>query len=363
MEISEQIVTYQDVINGIKIEKDDYGLAQHLLRQGMRDTFLENPFLEDNSHCYMCLYRVDGVVAGRLALFPLQLVMTGACVKAQSASTLAVEERFRTLAIGTDLILFPYMNSAYDIFIYAGISKMALPIYKKMKFQDLSTPIMILPKKSVFFLSKIGTPTFLQRCMAPIADFFLNLYLAIRRIGWAKPKNYYIEEINDIPSWIEDIVNKDSHRYKENHDNKWFKWVLEHLFVKNGEKAHHLYAIYDKERLPKGFFMTKEIFYKRKSIVSGGLHVGSIIEWGSYDETLLSESDIYKLAIPFFSKQTDFIEITSSNKDTIRKVKRMGFFFHGDNHIIVKERKETYHNIGDISNWRIRLGYADVPFY
>ena len=63
------------------------------------------------------------------------------------------------------------------------------------------------------------------------------------------------------------------------------------------------------------------------------------------------------------SINVDIVEITSTNDGTLRKIKKMGFFKHGDSHIVVKASSKRHKDIGNINNWRIRLSYADVPFY
>ena len=362
MNITEQIISYQEVESGIEIKGDDYGLANHLLRKGMKQALLSNPALDDKSQSYMFATRVDGVVVGRLAMFPLQLKLNQDIHIAQSASSLEVEEKFRPMAIGTDIILYPYLNSARQIFLYAGISKMALPIYRKMKFIDLSSPILSFPKRAQFLLGKMGLPFFLQRLLSPLGDLLLKTYTSVRRLLVKKPAGYSVKKCDDVYEWIEKIVMDDEHPYKENHNKNWFKWVLNNFFDDDSRNQHQLYAIY-KDNKEVGFFLTKEVYYKRNNLASGGVVFGSVIEWGCEKGTGLSEVEIYQLALPCFSKNTDLIEITSTDEFTLKKMKKLGFINHGDNHIVVKSKIKGYKDIGDISNWRIRLGYADVSFY
>ena len=106
--------------------------------------------------------------------------------------------------------------------------------------------------------------------------------------------------------------------------------------------------------------MTKERY---RSEAGGRLHnfiLGAIVEWGSYDESLLSESDLNLLALTTFTKEVDIIEFASADMDTINKMKLHGFIKHGDARIGFRDKKKKYKDASDIKNWRIRYGYADL---
>ena len=98
MEITNEIVTYLDVLNGVELVEDLYGIGSFSLRPCIKNTFLSNPFLRDKSQCMIYLTKVDGIIGGRIMLFPTQVIANGKCIEAQSASSLAVVERFRSLA-------------------------------------------------------------------------------------------------------------------------------------------------------------------------------------------------------------------------------------------------------------------------
>ena len=131
-------------------------MASYTYQPAIKDTFLSNPFLEDKTECMAYLSRVDGVVGGRVMFFPSRAKMAGEICTSLGGSSLMVLEQYRSLAIGVDLVLFPILNSQTDIIIYAGLSKMALPIYKKMKFHDLATPLMWQPRNAQFLFERLG---------------------------------------------------------------------------------------------------------------------------------------------------------------------------------------------------------------
>ena len=198
--------------------EDLYGIGSFSLRPCIKNTFLSNPFLRDKSQCMIYLTKVDGIIGGRIMLFPTQVIANGKCIEAQSASSLAVVERFRSLAIGSDLILDTYFNSSQKIFIYAGISKMALPIYKKMKFHDLESPIYWQPRNSKFIIERIGikgTPLYI---FSAVCNVFLKGGLSCLGFLFKRNNSLETKEMLSIPEWVSKMVIDDEHLFKEHHN-------------------------------------------------------------------------------------------------------------------------------------------------
>lgn len=365
MEITNQIVSYQEIEEGIVIDGDDYGIASYTIQPSIKDTFLSNPFLENKTSCMVYLARVDGVVGGREMFFPTKAIIGGEIVNSLSASSFMVEERFRSLALGADISMFPILNSGgSSVIIYAGISKMALPLYKKLKFYDLATPLMWQPRNTKFLFEMIGFKGVLLSVAKGFGNMVLKPYVKIANtiVSINSNKKISIAKLEEIPEWVNDIFSSDKHENKEYHNREWLQWVLTHNFFNREKDKQEFYAIYLNGK-EYGFFLTKE---RESSIPDKNINrivFGSIVEWGSLDENVLSEYDIYKMAIGTFSKDVDIVEFTSSDRKVIKKMRKFGFIKHGESHIAVKNLGKKNPSLGLIDNWRIRLGYGDVMFY
>ena len=357
--VTSQILTYQDIRNGDAIVDDEYGIGS-LFTDSHRKAFLANPFLRDESSPLLYLSRVDGQVGGILMLFPCEMLAGDKIVEVQEGSTLEVAERFRHLAIGVDIMFYPLTCGLRDVILYAGISEMALPIYKKMGFKVLEYPRVMQLRNSRSLLMSKGLTGFPLYCLTFLSNSFLRVWRSLSKLVSCKlGRKYEIREMSIIPEWVDDILRKDTHKYMELHNKKWFEWNLHNRLNNNSRNVQRFFAIFDNNN-PIGFFMIKERY---RAIAGGKLKdvvVGSIVEWGSFDEKRLDESDIYMMASKVFPDDVDIVEYATSDYRTIRRLKMCGFIPHGFAHIIVNDIKKKYPDISDINNWRVRYGYADV---
>lgn len=357
--ISNQILTYKDVKNGESINDDEYGIGS-LFTDSHRKAFLANPFLRDETFPLLYLSRVDGQVGGILMLFPCAILVNGERVEVLEGSTLEVAEKFRHLAIGVDIMLYPLNCGLREVILYAGISEMALPIYKKMGFKVLEYPRAMQLRNSRSLLAAKGLTGLSLNSLTLIFNSFLHIWRTLSIFSSYKLEHKYIvKELSFIPEWVDDIVKNDKHKYMELHNKQWFEWNLYNNLHGRPRDEQRFYAVFDKEN-PIGFFMIKERY---REIAGGKLKkvvVGSLVEWGSLDEKRLNESDIYIMASKHFSDDVDIVEYATSNLQTIKRMKKYGFIPHGYAHIIVNDIKKKYSDISDINNWRVRFGYADV---
>ena len=91
--------------------------------------------------------------------------------------------------------------------------------------------------------------------------------------------------------------------------------------------------------------------------------IGSIMEWGTANEELLQEADICKLAIEHSAKEVSIIQHTTTDKHTIKLLKRLGFRYGGNEYVSFRDEENRYANSRDINSWRLRYGYADTIFF
>lgn len=358
MEVTNHAITYKEIEDGKVLENDKYGIGS-LFTKYHRETFLANPFLKDHSETLIYLSRVDGEIAGIEMLFPGLLLANNEIIYTQQCSTLEVAKEFRHLGLGIDIMLYP-LSYKYDIIIYAGISAEALPIYKKIGFKVLEFPRYMQLRKSKTLLKSKGFEGLILNITSWIIDKALYLFRGISLLKVKKlEKQFKIKEEREVPQWVDTILLKDNHKYKEYHNQKWMEWNLNYNLHRRSQDTQHFYSIYDGND-PIGFFFLKERFRDVAGGVLRNVKIGSIMEWGSLDDERLSESDIYIFATSKFSDDVDIVEFATNNQETIYVMKRYLFIPHGNAHIIVNDVKKKYGDIGDINNWRIRFGYADV---
>lgn len=358
MEFSSRIITYGDLRKGVHFENDKYGIASYEY-ETRRKTFLSNPCAGADDDVFMYLVEADGVPVGRTMLFDTRLKVGNDIVPLYSGSALKVEDEFQKYGLGGEIFAFGGTIEKRKLNLSAGISDMALPLYKVMKNSIFEFPKMLRLQNTKPLLGKFGTSGILQSFLGGMANFFLHTYYLFSHSKTNKlKKRYVLEKIATIPLWVDDIVLNDGHKYMEVHDHKWLQWCLDNSF-KGGKQDIQSFYIIKKEDESVGFVMTKERLREETQGMKN-VKIGSIVEWGSRNEKELCEADIYRLVLDTFSKDVDIIETATNDSVTKLELKRMGFFHHGDAHIAFKDKTKQLTDSSDVSLWRLRYGYADV---
>lgn len=359
MEVVNQAISYQEIRNGIKIVNDKYKIGS-LFTSSHRDTFLSNPNLKDEKSTLLYLSRVDGEIGGIIMLFPCKMSIGDKLIYVQEGSTLEVAEQFRHHALGIDLMLYPLSVKDANVVLLSGISEMALPIYKKIGYKVLEFPRAMQLRKSRSLLCSKGLKGAPLSFLSLFIDIGLNIHRKILSLLiYRLEKRFEVQQVVTVPDWVDDILKNDNHQFKEYHDKAWLEWNLNHNLHGRKHDVQRFYSISYKGK-PMGFFMIKERYREVAAGTLKDLIIGSIVEWGSFDESILTESDIYILASRCFGSSVSIVEYATSNQKTIKIMKRHAFIPHGFAHIIVNDLLHQYDGIGDINNWRVRYGYADV---
>lgn len=359
MKIEFKAISYNNIRDGIIFERDDHGLAAYLTKTRI-ETFFANPNLKDYDECLMSLEYVDDVICGRSMLYPTKVKIGDAIYKCQSSSTLDVPEQFRSLGLGANLFYFLSRLTPYDYVICSGISDLALPLYKAMKYHILAFPRSMYINNARSFLEYIG----LKGCILALFTKFVNLFLKARtRILQKKSlkiqRKFQIIKESIVPNWVDDMVLNDGHKYMECHDRLWMQWNLDYNFKGDKEDVQSFYSIYS-DGSPCGFFMTKERFRKDAGGKLKNIVLGAIVEWGCSKDSLIDEIEIYKMAFSTFSNNVDIIEFATENQKAIKALNHWGFIKHGLAHIAFKDKTKQCKDASDIALWRVRYGYADV---
>ena len=359
--ISTQIISFHDYATGnYQLCADSYGIASYVLTPSRIAAGMNCPFNASEDNCAFFFVNVDGIIAARSQHLGTRFYAAGEIISAGTGSSLETAEPYRHLGIGAEVMLFIATSKEYPLFIASGISEMALPLYHKLRYYVLAFPrIMQLRNARCVLESKKIHGGLLKLCSC-----LVNIPLRIVT-AWGKYsgkrllKRYQVKKVSTVPTWVDNIVLNDGHKYMEVHDHRWLQWNLDYNFRGLPQDIQSFYTV-EKDGKPIGFFMTKERFREQAGGILRNVLIGAIVEWGTVDENLLSEVDIYKLALPTFSAGVDIIETATANPTVVRKMRKYGFLHHGYAHIALKDKKKQYKDANNIDLWRIRYGYADV---
>ncbi len=359
MDIKLQRITVKDVLEGLIIERDDYNMYMNDFLSLRKEIFLKNPNLDDNERAAAYLVRAEGVVIGHLFPFPTRVKAGDIILKASSASDLLVIKEYEKYAAGADLVMAPVRDKKNEAVILADISAEGMDCYHAFKFIDFALPKMIQPHSTKFIFQNFGFKGLGLSIVCGISNLFLKPYIAFSmyRLRCFASK-YIVVKLEEVPVWVDDMVMNDGHKYMEVHDHKWMQWCLDNSYSRSKTHKKGFYAIYEGDK-PIGFFINYE---KTTSIPVRNIYnmrQGTLMEWGSYDEKKLSELDITKIAMTYFSKGTSLLQFASTNMDVIKLMKQYGFMHHNYHHVVFKDNTKKLNDCGDANLWRLRFGYAD----
>ena len=346
------IVTYKELREGgFTLPDGRPGLAASGISPAMAEALAACPFVQDDTvAAYLVLS--DGAVVGKEVYFTTRIKLGDEILDAESASSLSVAPAYRQLAVGADIVMATFLRSR--LFLGAGVSEMALPLDRKLKFHVLEFPRLMQlrnakPLLAARHLSWLGG----------VANLPLGWFhkLILRKAGRLARK-FRIEQVSTVPGWVDDIVLRDGHKYAECHDHKWLQWNLDHRFNDHPRSRQALFCVFQ-DGEPLGFYMLKERFKEK----AGGLEnvlVGSLVEWGTQDDGRLTESGLLLLSLRDFSSGVDIVETATADENTARAVRKYGFIPHGKANIVFKDRTKKYADAADMGQWRVRFGCGDV---
>lgn len=358
-------ISYSDIKQkAIPKFNDPHRILSGYLIPNVINTLLANPSLSDNAMPAINVILCDNTIVGRNMMMPTLLRVHDEQFVVQTGGSYEVGEQYRGNGYGRlafyDTILGGGQN---DVYIGQLYSTAAISIIKKMGLIVFQLPCYYKLCKSRPLLETKGINGLLLKPTEKIVDNVIKLLDRRNRQKLKKLKlKYTIKKERIVPQWVEDLTLNDGHMFREVHDCKWLQWCLDYRFTDIPEDSQSFYSIYDSNGMPQGFFMTKIRFEAEQGAYKNTTK-GTIVEWGSYNETDLSEADINFLAVDSFQNKVDSITTVLSNPYFDKALKKMGFLRHGNYQMSIKSGSINNKEIAIQDNWRIRYGGCNTIIF
>lgn len=363
-EIKLIIYTYQDYKNRVPFEGEDkYGILVENGISNKMDVLMKNPYLEDYNQPLLLYVLVDGVLAGFDLSFPTKIRINGVVNNCWGGSSLYVHDNYRNHAIGAQILMYKMKQHPCDYALSAGISKMALPLQKKLKSKCFEYPLLWQPRNVNFLFQMLKLSKELSSFFSFVASFFFRPVIGIcNELSKKNTKNYSISELSEVPDWIQEVIDKDNHKYAEYHGKEWFEWSLKNNFQLAASDNQHLYSIEEDGKV-QGFFMTKERTESVSEKNISKVTFGTICEWGIVEGSRLNEYDIIRISLRTYSENVDIVEVTTDNTMILSRIKKYFFFSHGATNFAFRDYTKQCKDAADSTQWRYRRSFSDVVFY
>lgn len=355
-----KVVTYDEVKNGYKPTNDPYGFGSYAIAEPRKTAFLSNPSLVDMSRPMIIQATVNDIIIGSVMNLPSRFWAEGKIIESVGGSALEVAEDYRNGDAGIMLMAFNMQQKEYAVTIASGFSRVASKCHKAMGSKIFAFPQLVQVRNFSKILPVLGVPQWVACLLGWIPTIiFFPIRVYVSQKGKNIKKKYYVEKVNKVPSWVNDIVFNDGHKYMEVHDQQWLQWNLDNSFHESDLNKTSFYIV-SLEGENIGFFMTKERF---SSIESRGVHnavFGSIVEWGTKAPSRLSEYDLQMMALNSFSRKVDLIYMATTDDTVVKKMKKLFLLRMRDAEVAFKDLSKQYKEAKDMTQWRLRLGYADT---
>ena len=356
--------TIQELIDNTKAPFSDPYNYWGAINHNKKEAFLNNITGINPKEICQIIALVDGVAAGYLTLYTGYALINNLKIKVQHGSDLYAHPKYRKLMIGAEM-LFLSRDLQQLPCIFAGLSEYAKPLYPKMGFKLFSFPrYVFLFRNRIIVEHSNKIPKFLKKPVSLMLDFLQGntKIQAYKRITHLK-RSFRVEHSDKIPTDIETLIYSHSTPYQELHNQHWFHYVLNYTFEEDKDESirnKKIYLVKEKDKMI-GFFVIR---YRNSHVANGSwsnLRSAEIKEWESIDYDLLSEADIYHLAIAEAKKErVDSVafSVFYTNTENIigNKFKRQGTY---DVAVYIPGKKKT-DSIYERNNWRIRDGYSDT---
>lgn len=329
----------------------------------LRDALCACPCNNDDTKTAMYLMIDEGKEVGRCYMYGVKLKTGDDICEGQVFFGLEALEEYRNAGVGTSLLMYPLANKEYDYVLIGGMTTMVVPMYRKMKYHIFEVPQFVKINNSRYFLIPLGLKGGLLKLSAGLCNGVIRFIDIPNHIKRNKlKKKFVVKKETVVPEWAGELATNDGHKYMELHDRGWLQWNLDYNNHGFKEDIQSFYTVSDKNGKPLGFFMTNERLKKTEGRIKDSIRA-KLLEWGSYDYSVLSEADINILALSTFSSKVDLIMSIASESETVKKLKRMGYIQRGMFPVGIRDKKNVLKDAGDQNLWRLRFGYTNTIIY
>lgn len=330
------------------------------------EMFMKNPFLYDKAPVQLRAESVNKVL-GSVYAFPIEIARGRHVYMACAGSSLTVEPESRGMGLAKKMTLKRMEVTTDKIAVASGLSRMSLPLFKKLGFCIFLSKRYIFLQNSLPVVRMYIKEGILLNWVSASANLFLGIWKWIlTKQRDCRFKNYSIEEAGVVPQEVVDIAIGDPKLWRENHTKEWFEWVMNSSFAGDIRSKQHLFVI-KKDVEIVGFYMTKERFHAQAS--SRGFKnviLGSVIEWGVKRGAGINDEDVILHSLLSFGKHVDAIEVCSAYDNINNFLKKRMLIPVGKSNFAINahERSSLYDcsELKEQKYWRIRPAASDNSF-
>lgn len=360
------VVRKGDLITGLERNWDDpYEISP--LTPEKRAALLANPLSQDDGDPVQLIGTRGRLVVGRMDLLVGQFHLRQEVIPTLWTSAYYVPEDFRTTLIG--VMLIRELQRLSPTVSVCGVSQMALPVFKKLKWSHFRLPRHVIVLRSRPVVERwLGTHTG-TAALSKMVDVPLRLQRALwgastdRRLAGLR-----CERVPRMgPELDEDLRAMADGKVHPHRSAAWINWLLEHRFNDDPSVRKALYYVSERRRRVVGYFILKSRFHPTASQHGfRSLTLGSLGDWMILDPACLRLEQIVLLAVRALMQwNPDAIELCLESKKTLTWLRRWGFPRVGELNILVRAASKSLlraAHLREQTAWRLRPAEGDNLF-
>lgn len=331
-----------------------------------RALLLDNPASRSEDDPVQIIGTVGDRVVGRLDLIAGEIVVDGEVAPALWTSALAVEAGARNKLIGVSMMM--QMHRLAPTCMVCGVSQMAIPFFQKLKWVDLQMPRFVLLRKSRSVVERFVGKGAAPRLLGQIADVGLAAHgelvaLVLRR----RTRDLTLRRVAAMPPELDEQLARLPGRAAGRRTSAHFAWLLQARFHADPDTRRDLHLVESAGRVV-GWVLTKVDRYALASSMQlPDLRLGSVMDWGSFDLKVISESDLVRLGVTTFGAHAiDGVEVCTADAALGLELRRLGLMPSGSLRFMFRATKAS--PLADpayaqASAWRLRPADGDKYFF
>ncbi len=346
----------------------DWEDPEHLatLRPQKRQALLDNPLSLDDQDPVQLLGVQAGVVVGRIDLFVGSFRARDGEVPTLWTSAYLVPEAYRDTLMSVALLL--ELHRLSSTVSACGVSQMALPVFRSLRWRDFELPRYLLVLRSRPVLDRYLGGARRSLAAAKVAD----TALAVQRAAWGastrhRLKGLRCEPVDRLPAEMDALLGLGtSDRVAAHRSSAWVNWLMANEFGEVSPARKGVFLIRDNHEVV-GYFLAKSRFYPVASERGfRDLTLASLQDWAIFDRRRLEIEQLLLLAgRALIGWHPDAIEVCTDDPRAGRYLRRWGWPRVGALHVLVRASpKSALHDrrLDDQSAWALRPADGDNFF-
>ncbi len=325
-------------------------------------TFQSNPYLTSGQVTAQMLGVVDGKMMGAVGMFPLHVIADKKCYEVCACPLIHVHPDYRKTMYGIELSQKTVDISADKATLNYGLSEQSARLNRYLKSPLFAIRQFAYVKWSRHFF-KERLPKAISWFACPLMDvafWFHRVFVGI--VVWCRTFRWEIErvDVNDEEAFrsFSDMIAADEHRFREEVDPRWMRWVLTNDFFPSQMADKRLYRVNVKGKTI-GYFMT------RRSVKGAR---GRILEWQTVKGAESAIPWMLIRAAKLLIRNTDAVVVSvGAEEKAIVKVLKKILVPFTTQHAVVGAREDSplrmHEGWDQAVNWRIRPAMGDGCFY